>query len=73
MRKTIGSGRSCVHWGFLVVSRDSMEDLKNFDDPRDKRKCGLYARDEKIDNDTMPPSCCSLTCGTSSNATLSQV
>ena len=50
-----------------------MEDLKNFDDPRDKRKCGLYARDEKIDNDTMPPSCCSLTCGTSSNATLSQV
>ena len=51
-----------------------MEDLKNFDDPHDKRKCGLYARDEKIDNDTMPPSCRNscVMCGTSS-AMLSEV
>ncbi|CAJ1443115.1 unnamed protein product [Effrenium voratum] len=28
-------------------------DLRNFDDPHDKRKCGLYGTDEKIDNDTM--------------------
>eukprot|EP00931_Biecheleriopsis_adriatica_P080087 TRINITY_DN53447_c0_g1_i1.p1 TRINITY_DN53447_c0_g1~~TRINITY_DN53447_c0_g1_i1.p1 ORF type:complete len:497 (+),score=112.00 TRINITY_DN53447_c0_g1_i1:51-1541(+) len=29
------------------------KDLANFDDPKDKRKHGLYAKDEKIDNDTM--------------------
>ncbi|CAJ1342101.1 unnamed protein product [Effrenium voratum] len=29
------------------------KDLRNFDDPHDKRKCGLYGTDEKIDNDTM--------------------
>ena len=31
----------------------SFQDLRNFDDPHDKRKCGLYGTDEKIDNDTM--------------------
>eukprot|EP00440_Ansanella_granifera_P014821 gb/GFBE01016113.1/.p1 GENE.gb/GFBE01016113.1/~~gb/GFBE01016113.1/.p1 ORF type:complete len:482 (+),score=107.78 gb/GFBE01016113.1/:1-1446(+) len=29
------------------------KDLRNFDDPKDKRACGLYGTDEKIDNDTM--------------------
>ena len=29
------------------------KDLKNFDDPKDKRKCGLYSTSEYIDNDTM--------------------
>ncbi|CAK9050399.1 Calpain-type cysteine protease ADL1 (Phytocalpain ADL1) (Protein ADAXIALIZED LEAF1) (Protein DEFECTIVE KERNEL 1) (OsDEK1) (Protein SHOOTLESS 3) [Durusdinium trenchii] len=29
------------------------QDLKNFDDPKDKRKCGLYSTKETVDNDTM--------------------
>lgn len=29
------------------------QDLKNIDDPKDKRRCGMYTQDEKYDNDTM--------------------
>ena len=33
------------------------QDLKNFDDPKDKRKCGLYSTKETVDNDTMSLRC----------------
>ena len=39
---------------FMIISLRNMQDLKNFDDPKDKRKCGLYSTKESIDNDTMP-------------------